>query len=132
MREGCVGSRACAEMNARAVVWREVYVGEADRGGVGWLDILVGAFEMNGLGVVVEFVYIYICVCVSVCVRSITGLVVRVPTLYYMSIAQFLRTKFTRITTIKTLESSQQLPTSNAPCSAWTLSPSKSSRPTVV
>jgi hypothetical protein len=130
MREGCVGSRACAEMNARAVVWREVYVGEADRGGVGWLDILVCAFEKNMLGIVVDFVYIY--VCVSVCVRSITELMVRVPTLYYMSIAQFLPDKFTRITTIKIPESSQQLPPSDAPCSAWTLSPSKSSRPTVV
>jgi hypothetical protein len=70
MREGCVGSRACAEMNARAVVWREVYVEEADRGGVGWLDILVGAFEKNRLGVVVEFVYIYVCVCVCLFVCS--------------------------------------------------------------
>jgi hypothetical protein len=58
MREGCVGSRACAEMNARAVVWREVYVGEADRGGVGWLDILVGAFEENELGIVNDLIYI--------------------------------------------------------------------------
>jgi hypothetical protein len=85
MREGCVGSRACAEMNARAVVWREVYVGEADGGGVGWLDILVGAFEENELGIVNGLVHVYIYICV--CMRSITELVVRVPTLYYMSTA---------------------------------------------